>query len=57
MDRLAFKYLAKQAKQEEQIRLKALFKTMPLLEGLNDDYVERLVAVSREVGLVVELES
>jgi hypothetical protein len=49
IDRHAFKYLAKRAKQEEQKRLLALFATMPLFDGLNDEYLEQLVAVAHEV--------
>lgn len=53
IDRHAFKYLAKRAKQEEQQRLKTLFASMALFEGLNDDYIEQLVAVANEVRIRV----
>ncbi|EGD79535.1 AGC/PKG protein kinase [Salpingoeca rosetta] len=50
IDRHTFKIVAREAKLKERERLLSLFQQMPLLRGLNDDYVLTIVDLAKEVA-------
>eukprot|EP00730_Choanoeca_flexa_P001768 TRINITY_DN10774_c0_g1_i3.p1 TRINITY_DN10774_c0_g1~~TRINITY_DN10774_c0_g1_i3.p1 ORF type:complete len:731 (+),score=162.29 TRINITY_DN10774_c0_g1_i3:98-2290(+) len=54
INRSSFKWIAKKAKVEEQERLTRLFRKMPLLQGLNENYLSQLVAVTKEICFEID---